>query len=189
MPCLSMNKNLSNLDSGALSAPTHPPYTTSVSFISAPLTYPFSLYKSMIISLLLLSFPDIKTILKMYVYRTSRQDGGIGRYALLPHTTKRRTTTNLKTNKQKNQPGLPENPTVWKSDTQGVKEETFTQTCRRVETSSQGRERGCVARWRLVDQVVPHSFADKPGGTTGERNRLHSPGFQHREIKPQNLWL
>ena len=27
---------------------------------------------------------------------TSSQDGGVGRYALHPHTTKRRTTTNLK---------------------------------------------------------------------------------------------
>ena len=119
----------------------------------------------------------------MYVYRTSRQDGGIGRYALLPHTTKRRTTTNLKTNKQKKQPGLPENPTVWKSDNQGVKEETFTQTRRRVETSSQGGERGCVARWRLVDQVVPHSCADKSGGTTGEQDRPCKPGFQCRGNK------
>ena len=31
----------------------------------------------------------------------SSQDGGICRYASLPHRTKRRTTTNLKTNKQK----------------------------------------------------------------------------------------
>ena len=31
----------------------------------------------------------------------SSQDGGLGRYALLPHTTKRRTTANLKT-KNKN---------------------------------------------------------------------------------------
>ena len=31
---------------------------------------------------------------------TPGEDGGIGRYALPPHTTKRRTTTNLKTNNQ-----------------------------------------------------------------------------------------
>ena len=37
--------------------------------------------------------------------RTSSQDGGIGRYALLPCTTKRRTTTNLKTKP----PEMPEN--------------------------------------------------------------------------------
>ena len=34
----------------------------------------------------------------------------------------------------------------------------------------------------------PHSRADKLGGTTGERDRLHNPGCQRREIKPQNLW-
>ena len=49
------------------------------------------------------------------------QDRGGSRYILLPHTTKRRTTTNLKTKQE-----LPENQTIWKSDTQGVKEETFT---------------------------------------------------------------
>ena len=33
---------------------------------------------------------------------TSGQDGGIGRYTLPPHTTKRRTTPNLKTKKEQN---------------------------------------------------------------------------------------
>ena len=55
--------------------------------------------------------------------RTSSQDGGIGRYTLLRHTTKRSTTTNLK----QKQPELTENQTVWKSNNQGVKEETFIQ--------------------------------------------------------------
>ena len=45
-----------------------------------------------------------------------------------------------------------------------------------------------VRQW-LADQAVPHLHADKPGGTTGERDRPHNPGFQHGEIKPQNLWL
>ena len=43
-------------------------------------------------------------------------------------------------------------------------------------------------RWRLVEQVVPHSCADKLGGTRGAR-RPCNPGFQCGEIKPQNLWL
>ena len=30
---------------------------------------------------------------------------------------------------------------------------------------------------------------DKLGGTTGEQERQHNPGFKHGEIKPQNLWL
>ena len=44
------------------------------------------------------------------------------------------------------------------------------------------------ARWR-EDQEVPYLCADKPGGTTGERDRLCNPGLQHGKIKPQNLWL
>ena len=60
------------------------------------------------------------------------------------------------------------NRTVWKSDNQGVKEETLTQTGRRGgdgqlggEDSRQdgGGRQGC-----------PHSRVDKPGGTTGERD-------------------
>ena len=43
------------------------------------------------------------------------------------------------------------------------------------------------ARWRIADWVVPHSHADKPGGTTGERDRPCNPGLQCREIKPQSL--
>ena len=57
---------------------------------------------------------------------TSGQDGGMGRHTVPPHTTKRRTTTY----KQKKQPELTENRTVWKSDNQGDKEETFIQTSR-----------------------------------------------------------
>ena len=36
---------------------------------------------------------------------------------------------------------------------------------------------------------IPHVHADKLGGTTGEGDRPHNPGFQHGEIKPQNPWL
>ena len=58
---------------------------------------------------------------------------------------------------------------------------------------SQGGED--MAKWQLEDQgwgqledwVVPHLHADKPGGTTGEQDRTHNPGFQRREIKLQNL--
>ena len=39
---------------------------------------------------------------------------------MLPHTTKRRITTNLKINKQSE---APENQTAWNSDNQGIKEE------------------------------------------------------------------
>ena len=46
---------------------------------------------------------------------------------------------------------------------------------------------GGLVMWWLKDWVVPHSHAGKPGGTTGERDRLCNPGFQSGEIKPQNL--
>ena len=43
------------------------------------------------------------------------------------------------------------------------------------------------ARQQLVEQAVPHVHMDKLGGTNGEQDRPHNPGFQHREIKPQSL--
>ena len=33
----------------------------------------------------------------------------------------------------------------------------------------------------------PTGGMDKPGGTTGERDRPHKPGFQYQEMEPQNL--
>ena len=90
--------------------------------------------------------------------------------------------------KNKKQPELPENRTVWKSNNQGVKEETFIQTGRRGGDGQPG-QRGLVASQRLVDQVVPHLHADKLGGTIKEQDRPHNPGFQHSEKKPQNHWL
>ena len=42
--------------------------------------------------------------------------------------------------KYKKHPELPENQTVWKSDSQGVKEETFIQTDGGVKTGSRGIE-------------------------------------------------
>ena len=53
----------------------------------------------------------------MILRETSGQDGGIDRYALPPHTAKRRTITNLK----KKYLELPENQTVWESNNKGVK--------------------------------------------------------------------
>ena len=32
-------------------------------------------------------------------------------------------------------------------------------------------------RWQIADWVVPHSHADKRGGTTGEPGRLQNPGL------------
>ena len=79
----------------------------------------------------------------MRTAETSSQDGGIGKYTLLPLISKRRTTKNLKTKKH---PELPENRTVWKSNNQGVKE-TFIQTGRRGGEGKPGW-RGLTARQR-----------------------------------------
>ena len=46
-----------------------------------------------------------------------------------------------------------------------------------------------LGKARLANQVVPYLCADKPGRTTEGRDKPHNPGFQHKEIKPQNLWL
>ena len=78
---------------------------------------------------------------------------------------------------------MPENRIVWKSNNQGAEEETFIQTGRKGGDGQPGW-RGLEAR-RLADQMVPHLRVDKPGGTTEDRDRLCSPGFQHGEIKPQ----
>ena len=96
---------------------------------------------------------------------------------------------NIKDNnkfKNRKQPELPENRTVWKSDNQEVKEETFIQTSRKGGNRQLG-QRGHVARWWLVEWAVLHLCAEKLGGTTGEQHRPHNPGFQCRGIKPQNL--
>ena len=89
---------------------------------------------------------------------------------------------NLKTKKQ---PQLTENQTVWKSDNQGVKEETFIQAGRR------GGERQPVREdlqqgggWRTG---ASKTTAARPG------DKLHNPGLQLREIKSQtsdriHLW-
>ena len=49
-------------------------------------------------------FTHMKTFSLTFFTKTkaSGQDGDIGRYTLLPHTTKRRTTTNLKTKTNQN---------------------------------------------------------------------------------------
>ena len=69
-----------------------------------------------------------------------------------------------------------------------MKEDTFIQTRRRGGDRQPGW-RGLAARQWLVGWTVPHLHEDKPGGTNGERDRPHNPGFQHGEIKPQNLLL
>ena len=87
--------------------------------------------------------------------------------------------------KNKKQPELLENQTLWKFNNQGVKEETFIQTGGRGGDRQPGRELagkaaaggpGWARQW-LVEQVVPHLHADKPGGIAGEPDILSNPGF------------
>ena len=42
-------------------------------------------------------------------------------------------------------------------------------------------------KWWLVDGAVPHLLVNKLGGTTGKRDRLHNPWFQHWEIQSKPL--
>ena len=67
-------------------------------------------------------------------YRSSGQDGGVDRYT--SHNQKKGNNQF----KNKKQPELPENQTVWKSNNQGVKEETFIQIARRDRDGSRERE-------------------------------------------------
>ena len=123
-------------------------------------------------------------------FRTSGQDGGVGRHAVPPRTTKRRTTTNLKTKSNQNwqEIKLYGSPT-----TKEIKKKHSSRPVGGVEPGSRAeRTRGKAAvgrpaRQLLVEQAVPCSSADKPGGTTGEQDRPHNPGFQWGEIKPQPL--
>ena len=98
---------------------------------------------------------------------------------MLPHTSKRRTTTNLKTRNNQNCQKM---KTVWKSDNQGVIEETLIKTNRRGGDWQPGRS-GSTARWQLVDQVVPHLHADKLGGTTREKDRPRVPAQGNKASK------
>ena len=79
--------------------------------------------------------------------------------------------------KNKKQPELTENQTVWKSNNQGVKEDTFIQTSGRGGEEQSGREDSQQGSgWRT-------GVGKAAAG--GHSNRLCNPGLQHGEIKPQ----
>ena len=124
----------------------------------------------------------------MKTYVTSSQEGGIGRYTLPPHTTKR-TTTNLKTKTNQNCQKIE----LYGSPTTGeLKKKHSSRPGGGVEMVSWGREdsrqgsswrtrareaapgrpgevaAGELGEARLVDWAVLYLHADKPGGTTGE---------------------
>ena len=98
-------------------------------------------------------------------------------------STKRRTTTNLKT---KNNQNCQKIELYGSPTTKELKKKHLYRLVGRAEDAQQGGNwRTGWVRWWLADWVVPHLHADKPGGTTGEQDRLYNPGFQYREIKPQ----
>ena len=111
--------------------------------------------------------------------KTVFQDGGVGRYTLPPCTTKRRTTTNLKTKNNQN---------YQKIELSGspIIKELIIQTGGRGRDGQPGQRGlgGQGSGWWTSGPTFP---LDKPGGTTGDRDRQSNPGFQHGEIKPQNL--
>ena len=108
--------------------------------------------------------------------KTSGQDGGVGRYTLPPHTTKRRTTTNLKTKNNQNC-----------QNNQGVKEETFIQTGRRGGDRQLG-QRGCTARQQLKDEVAPHLCVITRKNNCRAR-QTEQPRVPALGNKASNLWL
>ena len=98
------------------------------------------------------------SIMKSYHLWTSSQDGGIGRYTLLPHTTKRR-TTNLKTKITRTS----KNQTVLKSTTKELKKKHSFQLVGGTEQAS--RVTGLTARQWLEDWVGKVA-ACSPGSPT-----------------------
>ena len=111
---------------------------------------------------------------------------------MILRTIKRRTTTNLKT---KNNQSCQKIELYGKPTTKELKKKHSSRPIGRAEMGSRAeRIHGKVvaggpgrARGQLAELGIPHSSADKLGGTTEERDRQHSPGFQPKEVKPQNF--
>ena len=104
---------------------------------------------------------------------TSGQDRGIGKYTLPPHTTKRRTKTNLKTKNNQNCQkiklyGSPTTKELKKKHSPRLVGGAERTNGKVLEESGQVRHLADQGRWWLVDWVVPHLHVDKLGGTTGE---------------------
>ena len=81
-----------------------------------------------------------------------------------PHTTTRRTTTNLKTKNNQNCQKIKLNGSL---TAKNFKKRTFIHTGRRGRDGQPGW-RGLAARQWLLELAVRHIGVDKPGGTTGE---------------------
>ena len=112
---------------------------------------------------------------------------GVGRYSFLPHATKRRITTNLKTKNNQNCQKIEQCRSL---TTKELKKKHSSRFVGGVETGSQGGEDAQQGGgWDWVGEVVagrwvvPHSLVDKPGRTIGELDRPCHPGFQLWEKK------
>ena len=98
-------------------------------------------------------FPSVLSCLTLRLGAlTSSRDGGIGRYTLPPHTTKRRTTTNLKT---KNNQNCQKNKLYGSPITKELKKKYSFRLVVGVETGSRGWEdvwqgNDWQARWSHV---------------------------------------
>ena len=87
-----------------------------------------------------------------------------------PHTTKRRTTTNLKTKSNQNSQKIELYGSLIMKK---LMKKHSSRLVGRVKTGSHSREDvwqggGWRTKQGEVVVAVPHSHADKPGGTTGE---------------------
>ena len=81
---------------------------------------------------------------------------------------------------------MPEIRTVWKSDHQGLKENTFSQTGRRGGDGPMGQG-GNAGRQQLEDQEVPQLCVDKPGAIPGELRQTSKPkvpAWEKKASKP-----
>ena len=114
-------------------------------------------------------------------------NGGISRYTVQPHTTKRRTTTNLKT---KNNQNCQKIKLYGSPTTKELKKKHSSRPVGGAETGSQGGKDSWEGSKQLVDRAVPHLCADKPGGTTGEQDRLGSRAGKEslKTSGCKNLW-
>ena len=105
---------------------------------------------------------DVFTTFILKHNSSSSQDGGIGRYALLPCTTKRRITTNLKTKSNKNHKKI---ELYGSPTTKELQKKHSSRVVGGAETGSrcgEDEQQGsgwwtCWVRWRLMDWAVPPS--------------------------------
>ena len=118
-------------------------------------------------------------------YRTSDQDGDIGRYTSPPHTNKR-DNNKFKNKNNQNCQKIELNGSLTTKELKKKHSSRLIGGMERRGGDQQTGWKGHVVRQWLV---VPHLHADKLGRTTWEGDRPSNQGFQHGKRKPQNFWL